>query len=45
MIKAWIKQQMKLEKFKITEEKTGDINYAQVNANGINNLKPAAAAD
>lgn len=36
---------MKLGKFKITEEKMGDINYAQVNANGINNLKPAAAAD
>lgn len=36
---------MKLEKSKITEEKTGDINYAQVNANGINHLKPAAAAD
>lgn len=36
---------MKSEKSKIMEEKTGDINYAQVNANGINNLKPAAAAD
>ncbi len=45
MTKVWTKQPMKSEKYKITEEKTGDINYAQVNANGINNLKPAAAAD
>ncbi len=45
MTKVWTKQPMRSEKYKITEEKTGDINYAQVNANGINNLKPAAAAD